>query len=280
MLELQEVIQQTKLKLELLERKEKLESENKLMDAEIRKLKIIAHNEQADVENMQMPSIRGFFLSIAGKKQEMLEKEQTEARNAQQNYEFAVTRQASVLHKLNKCTEQLTVLGACEEKLRQMLSLPEDSSFVVLTRCSEDTSRIQKQISDTMAAVAKVSKLGAFRNGTQSTSALAGTDDKLLVAERHAQDMLIQLKADVKGYEEKLAHFGIILESDSLQDLKDDYLTELYTYALISSRADKITIILRQIGFQLDAIKLKLAQLTSEKHKNYLRTLVDAARNN
>lgn len=280
MLELQEAIRQTQLKLELLERKEKLESENKLLDAEIRKLKIIAHNEQADVENMQMPSIRGLLLGITGKKQEILEKEQAEARNAQQNYEFAVTRQESILHKLSQCTEQLVALGACEEKLRQMLSLPEDPSLAILIRCSECTPHIQKQISDMLAELAKVSQLGAFRNGTQSTSALAGTDDKLLAAERKAQNMLIQLKADIKSYAVSLAPFGIVVNSDALQSVTDDYLTDLYTYALITSRVEKITIMLRQIGFQMDAIKPKIAQLTSEKNKKYLRTLLDAARNN
>ena len=277
MLDLYEAIRHTERKLELLERKEKLESEKKLLDEEIRKLKIIAHNEQADVENMKMPSIKGLILGIVGRKQEILEKEQAEARHAQQNYELAVSRQEAVQARLRECTEQLATLGNCEEKLRKMLSLSQDTSLATLTQCTAGLPQLRQQIRDLISALAKVSQLAAFRNGTQSTSALAGTDDKLLAAERKIQNMLIQLKADIKHYEVNLAPFGIDMDTDALQSVKDDYLTDLYTYALITSRVEKLTIILRQLGFQMDAINPKLVQLTLEKNKQYLRTLLDTA---
>ena len=49
MLEFREAIRRTELKLDLLEQGEKLESESKRLDADIHRLRIIAHNEQADV---------------------------------------------------------------------------------------------------------------------------------------------------------------------------------------------------------------------------------------
>ena len=75
-----------------------------------------------------------------------------------------------------------------------MLSLSQDTSLATLTQCTAGLPQLQQQIRDLISALAKVSQLAAFRNGTQSTSALAGTDDKLLAAERKIQNMLIQLK--------------------------------------------------------------------------------------
>lgn len=278
MLDLQAAVRNAELKLELIERKEKLESEGKLLDAEVRKLKVIAEYEQRDVENMKMPSLQGLLLRIAGKKQELLEREQTEARKAQENYEYALLRQESVKDKLSRCIQQLAELGACEKELRELVSFPEDSVLSMLIRCNNDTILLKQQIDDALGVVRKVLRLGEFRGGTQSTAALAGTDDRLLSAERKAQSMLTQLKIDLGQYVLTLANFGMTLDMDDLQRVQDDYLTDIYTEALITSRVDKVSVILRQLGFQIDAIQPIIAQLASEQNKKYLRTLLNAAR--
>lgn len=278
MLETQELIRQTALKLELLERKETLEAECKLLDAEVHRLRIVAHNEQVDVENMKSPSIKGVFWSITGKKQALLEKEQAEARDAQQSYNFAVAKQESVQHKLRECAKEIAVLGDCERKLRKLISFPEDSSLTLLTQGITMLPQTREKISSLIAALAKVSNLGAFRNGTKSSSALAGTDDKLMAAERNAQSILIQVKGDLEWIAKNLAAFGIEIDAESLEQFKDDYLIDLYTHALITSRVEKVTVALRQIGFQLDAAKPKLVQMTQEQTKRHLREVLDAAR--
>jgi len=275
---MQEAIRLTARKLELLEQKEKLEAESKLLREEVRKLKIIAHNEQADVENLNMPGLRGLFLSMTGKKQEKLEKEQTEARHARQTYEAAAAKLESTLHSLNRYTEELTALGNCEETLRLLLSIPEDAELLSLEQCSTDLDGIQNLIDPLKKVLAKVSQLGAIRNGTQNPMALAGTDDQLRSAERTAQDMLTQLKSELKRFEANLAAFGLKPDFDMMNKITDDYLTELYTYALITSRVENVMVALRQTGFQLDAIKPGLAQLTLGHQKKYLRTLLDTAR--
>lgn len=275
---MQDALRQAERKLELLEQKEKLEAELKLLDTEVHKLRIIAHNEQADVENLNTPGIRGLLLGMTGKKQARLEKEQTEARRARQNYETALSRQESSLSKLNQCTEELASLGNCEEALRQQLSLPKESALITLEKCSADTADIQQQISSLMGALTKISQLGAIRNGTQSTSALADTDDKLRSAEHSAQEMLTQLKADLTILTTNLAPFGMELNCSDLQKISADYLTDLYTYALITSRVENVKVMLRQLGFQMDAIKPRLEQMILVHQKKYLRTLLDAAR--
>lgn len=275
---MQDALHQTELKLELLEQKEKLEAELKLLDTEVHMLRIIAHNEQADVENLNTPGIRGLLLGITGKKQERLEIEQTEARHARQNYETALSKQELSLSKLSQCIEGLASLGNCEEVLRQQLSLPEESALITLEKCSADTADIQQQISRLMGALTKVSQLGAIRNGTQSTSALAGIDDKLRSAERSAQEMLTQLKADLTILTTNLAPFGMELNRSDLQKISADNLTDLYTYALITSRVENVKVMLRQLGFQMDAIKPRLEQMILVHQKKYLRTLLDTAR--
>ena len=192
---MQEAIRLTARKLELLEQKEKLEAENKLLEERVRKLKIIAHNEQADVENLNMPGIRRLFLSITGKKQEKLEKEQMEARHAQQNLDAAAAKQDSTLHRLSQYAAELAALGNCEEELRQWLSLPEDAPLLSLEHCSTDLSGTQNLIDDLKKALVKVSQLGAIRNGTQNPIALAGTDDQLRCPPRSAEPGRCRCKA-------------------------------------------------------------------------------------
>ena len=276
MLEFQEAYRKTKLKLELLERREKLESESTLLNVEIKRLRIIAHNEQADVENLETPGIKGLLLTISGKKQAYMEKEQAESRTAQENYEFAVARQESTLHKLSQCNEELCLLAACEEDLRQHLNYPKDTVLTTLTYCTTELPRLQESLSTTKEKLAKVTKLGAFRNGTQSTSALAGTDDKLMAAERLAQETLCQFKIDLENFKSDMAPFGINIDTEALQRIEADYLTDLYTYAIITTRVEKVTVILKRIGFQLDAAKPKLESQKAEQQKNYLRSLLNA----
>lgn len=279
MVQLQESVLQVKRKLELLDLKDTLESECKILAAEVRKLKIIAHNEQADVENMKSPSIKGLLLTIAGKKQEALDKEQEEARLAQQNYELAAAKLESISYKLDDRLAELKSLDLCEENLRILIGYPEDPSFDTLTQCADKLPAIQDQMTTLMTQLVTVSKLGAFRSGTASTASLAGTDDRLISAEHKAQDLMILLKSEVKDLAENLIPFGMAIDIGDLENIKDDYLTDLYTSALITARVDKVTIALRQLGFRLDAIKPVLISTTTEYQKEYLKALIKAAAN-
>lgn len=279
MTEFKEVYAKTQRKAALLDLMDELNAERKQLDAEVRKLQIIAHNEQADVDNLDSPGIKSILLGLTGKKQERLEKEQSEARNALQNYELTKLKLESVIQKIDIYAAELASLGLCDESLRRLLSLPEDPTLAILVQCTSDLSRIRDDISPLIRKLSQVSQLGAFRNGTSSTSALSGTDDKLLAMERTAQDMLIEIKTSLRVLQENLAPFGILINTAELDGIKDDYLTDVYTSALITSRVEKVTVMLRQIGFQLDAINPNLAALVSKKQKEQLRLLLDAAVN-
>lgn len=275
---MQEAIRRTSLKLELLELKEALEAEATLLEDEVRKLRIIAHNEQADVENLQSPGIRGLFLNLTGKMQERLEQEQTEARHAQQDYQAAAAKLDSVLSKLAQYTEELASLGNCEDELGQMLALPEDAALETLRQCTAALSEIQSKSEHLMAALAKVSQLGAIRDGTRIPVALANTDDQLRSAEYSTQELLKQLQAELRSFKSNLAPFGIDLDVEEFLKISDDHLIGLYSYAMITSRVEHVTVLLRHIGFRLDALKPELARLTLQREKEYLQTLLDAAR--
>lgn len=272
-----ETVRQVKRKLELLEQKDALESERNILDPEVHKLKIIAHNEQADVENMQGASMKGFLLGLIGKKQEALEKEQAEARIAKQNYDLAFSRLETVLHKLEQCNEELASMDLCEDQLRELIEYPEDASLSVLANCSAKLPEIQDTMTTLMTELITVSKLGAFRSGTGSTSSLAGTDDKLLAAERRAQNLITQLKSELTDFVNHLTPFGISVDIDDLRKIEDDYLTDLFSHPLITSRVDNITIVLRQLRFRLDAVKPVLSNTLEECRREYLRALIAAA---
>ena len=278
MLEAQELIHKTALKLELLERKETLEAEGKRLDGEVKALKIAAHNEQVDVENLKSPSIKGLILSITGKKQEKLEQEQAEARDAQQRYELAVAKQAAVQHKLRECTEELAALGDCEGSLRALISFPEDPALTLLAESGAMLSQIREEITKLIAALGRMSSIGSFRGGAVPGAVIAGMNDSLMASEGNAQRMLIEVKGDLKRLAGNLAVFGIEIETGSLEQFQDDYLMDLYTDAIITLRAEKVTVALRQMGFRLDAAKPKLARLAQDQTKKHLQEVLDAAR--
>lgn len=277
MTDFKEAYAKTQRKAELLDLMDALKAERKQLDAEVRRFQIIAHNEQADVDNLESPGIKSILLGLTGKKQEQLEKEQNEARNALQNYELAKLKLESVIQKTAICDVELTSLGLCDESLRKLISFQEDTSLTILTQCITDLCRIRDDISPLIGSLSKVSQLAAFRNGTSSTSALSGTDDRLLAMERNVQDTLIQMKSDLHLLQKNVSPFGISIHTTELQGIKDNYLTDLYTSALITARVEKVTVMLRQLGFQLDAIKPNLASLVSKKRKEALRSLLDAA---
>lgn len=267
----------TKRKAELLEIREKLKAECKLLDAEVRKLQIIAHNEQADVENLESPGIKSMLLELTGKKQERLEKEQGEARNAVQNYEFAKMRRESVGQRLIARESELDSLGACEVALQQLLQIPANDALLDLTQLLSDIPRILEDISSLTGTLTKVSQWGAARAATSSTSGLAGTDDTLRAIENKAQDALDQLKSNLSNLQKRAAAHGIQIDLAQLEQVESNYLTDLYTSALIDIRVDKITVMLRQIRLQLDAAFPKLTQTASEQTIRHLHMLLDAA---
>lgn len=267
----------TRRKAELLEIREKLKGECKLLDAEIRKLQIIAHNEQADVESLESPGVKSILLGLTGKKQERLEKEQGEARNAVQNYEFAKMRRESIGQNLIAREAELDSLGACEVALRQLLQIPADEELLNLTQLLSDIPRIQEDISGLMGTLSKVSQWGSARAASSTISGLSGTDDKLRAIETKAQAALEQVKSDLMRIKEQAAVHGISIDTFKLQDVENNYLTDLYTSAVIDIRVDKITVMLRQIRLQLDAALPRLTQLAAERNIKHLHMLLDTA---
>lgn len=265
---------QTRRKLELLELTEKLENERKTLEAEVHRLKIIAHNEQADVDNLAAPGLKGFFLGLTGRKQEQMEQEQSEARNAKQNFDTAQTRLYTTKNQLNLYIDELSALGGCEDTLRQLMQFPEDAELKKLTQLLSDISCAQEEISQLKSILTKVSEWGAVRTATAATSALAETDNKLRAIENKAQKTLDLLKEDLIHLQDQASSFGISIDVSELQRVENNYLTDLYTSALIDIRVDKISVKLRQIRFQLDAAYPKLTRIASEKHKAYLQSLL------
>ena len=272
-----EALLKTKKKLELTELINVLESENRVLSDEIPRLRIISHNEQADVDNLESSKIKLSYLRITGKLEERLNKERTEARNATSRYEFALSQQKHILLQLENCIDELATLGNCEEVLRDQISFPEDATLNLLKQCTTELPQISKNINLLLQTLNKVSQWATIRNGTQSTASLSGTSDQLLSAEHAAQTALIQIKTDLQNYQTLLQPFEIILETNEIQKFPDNYLTELYTYALISNRVQNVIICLRQIGFQLNRINPKIIELQKKQTLVFLRSLLDAA---
>lgn len=268
---------QTSRKLELLELTSRLENERKDLETEVKKRKIIAHNEQADVDNLEAPGLKGFFLGLTGKKQERMEQEQAGARSAKQSFETAQASLAATANQLSIYREELSALGNCDDDLRRFLELPEDSELVKLNQLLSDIPGTQEEITKLIGTLTKVSEWGSVRAATAATAGLAGTDDRLRAIECNAQEMLGLLIQRLTCIRDNAAAFGVSIDIHELEHVEGNYLTDLYTSALIDIRVSNITLKLRQIRLQLDAAYPRICRIIGQKHKDYLRTLLDFA---
>ena len=75
-----------------------------------------AAKEQKDVERLEGPSIKGLFLGLTGKKEEVLKRERQEALEAKIHQEIAVAELSAVANKLEHILDQREKLGNAQEE--------------------------------------------------------------------------------------------------------------------------------------------------------------------
>lgn len=112
-----QVLRRSELKTEI----EELEVQLEKLEKELFSLKIDAHNQQADVDMLNMFSLKNLFYDVTGKKEALLQKETSEARTANNNYHTALFRFEQLNRQLESDRSELLSLRGCEDKYWNLL---------------------------------------------------------------------------------------------------------------------------------------------------------------
>lgn len=225
---MQELIQKVQEKTELEEQILELEQLRKQLRKDVFDLRISANNEQYEAEQLEGFSVKGLLLQLSGKKEERLEKERREARNAKTKYEFAAARLASIEQQLEEIPLRLQELGDCDEVLLQQLQEKlvdapwnkQADRSKCLQEVEEQLQMLQISTDELVDAVEDLqSWVGADRRSIL-------TADRVHSAEQRAQEQLNRFTDLLFGLEERLPELGLQLYVGGFHEYDGNYLTD------------------------------------------------------
>lgn len=263
---------------ELYKRQMDLLETKKGLEMEVFDLKIAAHNEQVDVENLERFSLNGAFLKLTGKYEGQLEEEQREARAARAKYEFAAARLEKANAELSYIAQELPSFTGCGETLEAALTeklgtvpCPEEKNLLqtleLALRNGELVEEAGEKLRDALDTV--YSWMGAGRT-------VAGVSGGLLQAEMAAQGRLNEYKGLLILLRKELEMLGYELEKEAFWEFGEQYLTELFTEVLISSRCSKIQEQLTRIHWGWKALEPQLETRLMQARIDFLEALCRA----
>lgn len=248
--------------------------------------KVAARNEQEDVEKLKGFSVKGLLLGLAGKKEDVLEKERSEADQARMQYDAAANELREVGALIKKCSAELAAFEGTETALRTEIQtlLPElregdvIAPEVLLEKemqigCIEALQTDLEEVCQTGEA-AKQTIRDLTQCLTGSTSLVraewkTGTDRRRLVT---GQELFNRLREQLSEFKEE------VLDLDLPQELRFDlhafflihekHLLGHYSETTIGKRVDQIFSLVEVADWQIDAI---MAYVRAELQENGIR---------
>lgn len=259
-----------------------LNREKQELEQEMLSLKVAAHNEQADVDNLEAFSVKGLLLSLTGRKEERLEQERQEARAAKSKFDTAQSRLQSVSAQINSGNVELKVLAGADAAYWQFLceGCPAAASDLQIRELSQKQIYLESTLSAAEEANAKIDMLtkkigniqkwSGVRSAVGNTPGVASADDGLRGAERGAQQVLNDLLELLNQVQQELA-----LDLENFRGIGDAYLEDLLTDAIITARTEKVLIAIRSAAWQLDAGIRKLNGKIAENRIKLQKAVLD-----
>lgn len=98
-----------------------LTSQERVLSQQVRQLKAVTRDEQADVKRLEKPGLTMLFYQMIGKLDEQLDKERAEACAARVKYDTAVMSLAAVETDISQAQEELASLKGCEKAYEEAL---------------------------------------------------------------------------------------------------------------------------------------------------------------
>ena len=264
-------------KISLLEQLTELKAEEQRLAKELTELETLVAQEQADVDKLTGFSLKGLALQLRGRKEEVLEQEQREARYAKSNFDHADLRLQGVRQQRKEIAFRLDELVDCEKELHQAITekmrkdpFPEETAAIEnLERVLVDAKQLRTMLPDVRREVdAYYTELGDLRKDIWSMM----RRDKAAEVAQEALDPFVKLACDIGprlnklGYPAGLSRFA---EFDS------QYLTD----ALFGRSDRALTVLdeLRIANINLDRVIPKMELQLQKMKLEFMRMLVDAS---
>ena len=233
-----------------------------------------AAKEQKDVDRLEGHSIKGLFLGLTGKKEEVLKRERQEALEARIHQEIAVAELSSVANKLEHILDQREKLGnALEEfwaKFPEIYTAfqqsgPEDPATVrdlelQMITAAKQLKEVQEAYDRGIAGRRSIEAVLKSLKDVRSSEdeALAPGSAAVRKKIELAQQEVLELKEQLCGFKEELLDLCMPAELrfdvHEILQLRDDCLTGRTNSTNISDAYNRISVILHPAIQQMDAI--------------------------
>ena len=221
---LRELQEQKQRRVHLESLRSELTKQQRELSEKTQALKAAMVNEQADVDALQKPGMKSQFYSLTGKKEQKLEKEQLEAREAKGAYQAAAWELESVERQLQRNTAELVEFELCEAEyealVKELLQEIKDGDTSEIEAQNGRLTEAKEEQRQTEEALQQIKKIhDHLQEALRWSSSVAVENneaarkrDKALLDARWGlnslQKQVQQLKTEVKIYPTILSGIG------------------------------------------------------------------------
>ncbi len=185
MIDFQEQLMNEKEKMR---EKQKLDNQLSVMTAQLQdlreteaRMKRRLEDEKIDVEKLEGVSLKGVFMSIAGKKEEVLDKERQEVLEAQLKWKEARTAREELEREHSRLSDRIQTLGYPEKEVDRLLEKKEKYLLDHGHRAGEELLDLSEAIGELRADAKEIQE--ALAAGWDASRALANAEESLHSAE-------------------------------------------------------------------------------------------------
>lgn len=206
-----------------------LHSQHEDLSNRVQELKTVMGNEQADVDRLERTSLTSVFYAVIGQKEDLLDKEKSEAYAAKVKYDSAVQELNLVANDIHQIEIQLREFSQCEQQYESQLQEKDraikasgslDAEYILQLEEQLTAQKIQKvEIREAIAAGSRALRSADYILSSLDTAQDWGTWDLLgggLISTlaKHssldeAQDEVQQLQTELRRFKTELADVTI-----------------------------------------------------------------------
>lgn len=170
-------------KAELCGQLAEMSARKEALEKEVFSLRINAHNEQADVDNLEGFSVKNLLMNLTGKKKEIFAKETREAKEAKSQYDNALFQMEQLTRLYTLAQEEFDSLRGCEMEYWNVLltayATGEDRRFI-LNALTDRLQVMVAQLEETAILIRETAEkaqnvLENLRNLRDGNASLNGT---------------------------------------------------------------------------------------------------------
>lgn len=198
---------------------EKLCQQQKELAPKVSELEKRSRKEQSDVNKLESISLSSIFYGLIGKKEEKLNKERQEAREAKLKYESAARELAYIEDEIRKIQEELSQITDCEQEFYaylkeeyEILRATKNLRFHEIADIEQQIGKLENKVSKVQAAVKLGKELGYEIDNMLLILEQAEKKNGIYTQMEMAEGELPNLQNKMGAFREKLEELDIHTE--------------------------------------------------------------------